>query len=235
MRGIPILYPGRYLSVRDTEDLARKAADRLLPNTCLVCDTPLSKLGPCQQCNAPFLVGIVRNEEDELYVQRHTEPITGVAYSKAAETRQKYLCLSCDGTIDIEGYCDVCDAKTRYCFSPGVSLDSGLLIRPDAIPMNADVEHGFAYPIPVYLIESPPIVVNVAPRVRAPVNVQPPAPVNVDPRVRDPVAVPPPEPETDRQRIRRLRFGEKLSLRQIEAKTGFSLGKIRHHIKKNKD
>ena len=98
-----ILYRGQYRSVRMNDELEQKAQSRCLRNECLSCDTPLERLGACYECDAPFLIGIMASG-DWLYVQRHTqEPLTLELYEKARETRQEYLCLSCDAKIDPNG------------------------------------------------------------------------------------------------------------------------------------
>ena len=223
MPEMQILYPNQYRSFRMCEELAQKAQDRLLPNMCLVCDTPLSRVGPCQTCNAPFLIGIV-NIEDPLYVQLHTEPMRLAFYEKARETRQRYICLSCDGRIDTDGYCSVCDAKTTYCFHY-LRGRSKPCIRPDAIPLCSDYEHAFANPLEVRLIESSAVVVDIPTSEVVGVN----TPESQTPESQTPETDSVNTSETDRQRIRRLR--QRLSLREIKAETGFSLGKIRHHLK----
>ena len=236
-----ILYPGRYRSVQMTEDLERKAERRGLPKECLRCDTPIWNFGDCPECDAPFLIGIVR-VSGLLYVQRHTEPMTLAIYETAIQTRQRYVCLSCDGRIDEDGSCGVCDAETRYCFHP-LRLYAGICIRPDAIPKHSELEHSFFNPIDVRLLDRETLYVQThapaAASVQTPdaCRVQTPESVNTlenetaevnTPESNTPESNTPP-PESDRQRIRRLR--KTMSLREIETATGFSLGKIRHHLK----
>ena len=225
-----ILYPGRYCSVRMSEQLNQKAQYRRLPSTCLCCDMPRQRLGPCQTCHAPVFIGIVKID-DQLYVQQHTAPITLALYEKAIQTRQKYDCLSCDGRIDEEGYCEVCDAKTKYCFYPlGGHMHPS--IRPDAIPMNSEIDAAFVNPLSVRLIDRGVYILSPeaesvpsTPESNTPENTAETQTSESNTPENDSVNT----PETDTQRIRRLR--QSMSLREIEAETGFSLGKIRHHLK----
>ena len=167
-----------------------------------------------------------------------------------------------------------CDAETRYCFQP-IGGRASSCIRPDAIPVNSEIEHAFANPIETRLINN--VVVLASSRVPEAVSVSTPdaiaegqSPVldvaETTPRTCDATesqregagltphilsnllghscvestcsqptgclpdsAIEVQPSETDTQRIRRLR--ETMSLREIEKATGFSLGKIRHHLR----